>query len=137
MSIFTGEKNMKRLFSAACLVMLASVVVFAYAAQPIQDGEMMKKSEKKSTKKKEIPPTGDADIQKCITDKLASSEKLKPQGFSATVNAGVATLTGNAANPGSKGAATNIAKRCGAKSVTNTITVPAGSGPPRKKVEKK
>ena len=53
----------------------------------------------------------------------------KSQGFSAKVSGGEATLTGNANNAGSKGAATGIAKRCGATKVTNNITSPAVSKP--------
>jgi len=67
----------------------------------------------------------DGTIQKCIADKLAASASLNPQGFSATVTDGVATLTGTAKDAGSKGAATNIAKKCGAKKVTNNISAPA------------
>ena len=67
----------------------------------------------------------DGAIQKCITDKFAAAPSLKTQGFSATVSQGVATLAGAAKDAGSKGAATNIAKKCGAKSVTNNITVAA------------
>jgi osmotically-inducible protein OsmY len=70
-------------------------------------------------------PIDDGAIQKCISDKLAASGSLNPQGFSATVSGGVATLTGTAKDAGSKGAATNIAKKCGAKKVTNNITAPA------------
>ena len=70
-------------------------------------------------------PIDDGAIQKCISDKFAASGSLNPQGFSATVSSGVATLTGTAKDAGSKGAATNIAKRCGAKKVTNNISAPA------------
>jgi osmotically-inducible protein OsmY len=70
-------------------------------------------------------PIEDGAIQKCITDKLAASTALNPQGFSATVSGGVATLTGTAKDAGSKGAASNIAKKCGAKKVTNNISAPA------------
>jgi osmotically-inducible protein OsmY len=68
-------------------------------------------------------PKDDATIQKCIIDKFTTSESLKSQGLSATVSGGVATLTGQAKNMGSKGAATNVAKGCGAKKVTNQITI--------------
>ena len=70
-------------------------------------------------------PIDDGAIQKCITDKFAGSASLNPQGFSVTVSNGVATLTGTAKDAGSKGAATNIAKKCGAKKVTNNISAPA------------
>lgn len=70
-------------------------------------------------------PIDDAAIQKCITDKFAASGSLNTQGFSATVSSGVATLTGTAKDAGSKGAATNIAKKCGARKVTNNISAPA------------
>lgn len=70
-------------------------------------------------------PVDDGAIQKCITDKFGASGSLNPQGFSANVSGGVATLTGTAKDAGSKGAATNIAKKCGAKKVTNNISAPA------------
>jgi hypothetical protein len=145
------EITMKRIIAVIAGLLLASTVALAQAAQPAQGGEMTKKSDKKSEKKAEEKsdkkadkkaeeksakkadkkaakeaeaPKSDADIQKCITDKLAASEKLNTQGFSATVSNGEATLTGAAANAGSKGSATNIAKSCGAKSVINNITAP-------------
>ena len=112
---------MKRMFTVFCFLVAFSSLALA------QGGEMMK-SEKKSTQKVSASKT-DADIQKCITDKLAKSEKLSTQGFSATVSNGEATLTGNANNAGSKGAATKIAKSCGASKVTNNITSPPVSKP--------
>ncbi|MDX2040204.1 MAG: BON domain-containing protein [Acidobacteriota bacterium] len=116
---------MKRMFAVFCFVLALSAVAFAQA-QPAQGGEMTKKSDKKAEKKAEkAKPQGDGDIQKCIADKFASSEKLKTQDFHATVVGGEATLTGNAANAGSKGAATRIAKSCGATKVANNITAPA------------
>ncbi|MGH9847427.1 MAG: BON domain-containing protein, partial [Blastocatellia bacterium] len=127
---------MKRIIAAICGILLASTIALAQAAQPAQ-GDTMKKTEKKEKKekKKEVKaavPTSDPDIQKCIADKFANSEKLKSQGFSATVSGGVATLTGNAANAGSKGAATGIAKSCGAKEVTNNIVAPPVAKPAKK-----
>jgi len=118
---------MKRMFAVFCFVLAMSVVAFAQSGQPAQGGDsMMKKSDKKSQKKAEKNiPQSDGDIQQCITDKLAKSEKLKTQNFSSAVSSGVVTLTGNAANAGSKGAATGIAKRCGATKVVNNITAPA------------
>ena len=128
---------MKRIIAVISVVLLASVVSFAQAAQPAQGGEMMKKSEKKAEKKKEAAPKSDADIQKCITDKFAASEKMK--GFSASVSGGAATLTGDAATAGLKGNATRMAKSCGATSVTNNITAPPVAKPKKadKKEEKK
>jgi osmotically-inducible protein OsmY len=127
---------MKRIVAAVFGLLLMASVALAQAAQPAQSGEMTKKSDKKSEKKKETPPMSDAEIQKCIADKFASAEKLKSQDFHVTVTDGVATLMGNAANAGSKGAATRIAKSCGAKSVTNKITAPPVRKP-AKKAEKK
>ncbi len=114
---------MKQILAAFCFMFVLSTFAFAQAAQPAQGGEMMKKTEKKPAKT--AAPKTDADIQRCITDKLANSEKLKSQGFGATVSNGEATLTGTAKNAGSKGAATVIAKSCGASKVTNNITAPA------------
>lgn len=126
---------MKKIIAAICVVLLATVVSLAQGAQTPQGSEMTK-SEKKTEKKREMGPKSDADIQKCILDKLNASEKLRPQGFSARVSDGVATLTGNAANAGSKGAATRIAQSCGATSVTNNITAPPVVKP-KKEEEKK
>lgn len=112
---------MKRMVTVFCFLVALSSLALA------QGGEMMK-SEKKTTKKA-AAPTSDADIQKCITDKLAKSEKLSTQGLSATVSNGEATLTGTAKNAGSKGAATKMAKSCGASKVTNNITSPPVAKP--------
>lgn len=112
---------MKRTFTVFCFLVALSSLALA------QGGEMMK-SEKKSSQKASAPKT-DADIQSCIADKFAKSEKLSTQGFSATVSTGEATLTGKANNAGSKGAATKIAKSCGASKVTNNITSPPVSKP--------
>ena len=123
---------MKRIFSVLSFVL--AITVFAFA----QSGEMTKKPADKSVAKKSAAASkSDAEIQKCITDKLAGAEKLKSQGFSATVSNSEATLTGTANNAGSKGAATKIAKSCGATKVTNNISSPPVSKPAKNPAEKK
>ena len=116
---------MKRIFTVLSFVLVISVFAFA------QTGDTMKKPANKSAAKKPAAaaPKSDADIQKCITDKFAAAEKLKSQGFSATISNGEATLIGTANNAGSKGAATKIAKSCGATKVTNNISSPPVSKP--------
>ena len=114
---------MKRIFTVLSFVLVISVFAFA------QTGDTMKSSGKSAAKKPAAAPKSDADIQKCITDKFAAAEKLKSQGFSATVSNGEATLIGTANNAGSKGAATKIAKSCGATKVTNNISSPPVSKP--------
>ena len=80
----------------------------------------------------------DSEIQQCISERLSASPSLKDQGFTASVSNGVATLTGTARNPGSKGAATNIAKKCGATTVSNKIEISPSYKPAKKSgVEKK
>lgn len=135
---------MKKISAIICLVLLLTVFGFAQSPQPTRpqegeslskqtpSGEVMEKTEKtekvekKEKREKKMPEAmSDSDIQKCITGKFASSEKLKAQGFNTAVETGVVTLTGKAVNAGSKGAATRIAKSCGAKSVTNNISAPA------------
>lgn len=74
----------------------------------------------------------DPEIQQCISERLAASPSLKDQGLTAAVANGVATLSGTARNPGSKGAATNIAKKCGATSVTNKIEISPSYKPVKK-----
>ena len=68
-------------------------------------------------------PKSDADIAKCINDKFKISTSVK--NGNATVNGGAATLTGEASSGGAKGGATGSAKACGAKPITNNMTVVA------------
>jgi len=70
----------------------------------------------------------DADVQKCITDKLANS-KLKDDAITVKVNGGEATLEGSVKVSAHKGNASQIAKNCGAQKVTNNITVPTKPAP--------
>ena len=91
-------------------VVLLSVVAFA------QDAGAAK------AKKPAAPPRSDAEVQTCINDKFKTSTSIK--NGSATVSGGTATLTGEASSGGAKGGATRSAKACGAKTVTNNITVP-------------
>jgi osmotically-inducible protein OsmY len=65
----------------------------------------------------------DAEIRQCISERFSNSPGIKDQGFSAAVTNGTATLSGTAKNPGSKGAATQIAKKCGAATISNNITI--------------
>ena len=74
----------------------------------------------------------DADVQKCIVDKLGNS-KLKDDGITAKVNGGEATLEGNVKVSAHKGNASQIAKNCGAQKVTNNITIPPKPSPTPKK----
>lgn len=74
----------------------------------------------------------DSEIQQCISERLAASPALKDQGLTSAVSNGVATLSGMARNPGSKGTATRIAKKCGATSVNNNITISPAYKPAKK-----
>jgi len=84
-----------------------------------------KKAEK--PKKAAAAPKADADVQKCINDKLATNKAIT--GGTAAVASGEATLTGEAKNAGAKNGAAKTATGCGAKKVANNITVAA---PPAK-----
>ena len=117
---------MKQIVLSFLSLVLSSMLVFA---QSTADGSKRPaadpaKKERAAKPKKEMTPSTDDEISKCITDKFSNSEKLKTQGFSASVKDGEATLTGQAQNAGSKGAATRIAQSCGARSVKNNITAP-------------
>jgi osmotically-inducible protein OsmY len=84
-------------------------------------------------------PKSDAEIEAAIKQRLAASPHLKDQGFNVAVSNGVATFTGVAKNPGSKGGVYNLAKASGAKRVINHIVVhqaaksPAHGGAPAAK----
>jgi osmotically-inducible protein OsmY len=69
-----------------------------------------------------MEPRSDVEVQTCLNDKFKDSKTIK--NGNATVSGGVATLTGDASSGGAKGGATRSAKACGAKTITNNITVP-------------
>jgi osmotically-inducible protein OsmY len=98
------------------------------AAGALAQGAPEKKKESKPAK---AAQKSDGDVQKCITDKFAASKNLT--GGAAAVASGEATLTGEAKNAGAKNSAGKTAQGCGAKKVTNNITVAA----PAPKVPKK
>lgn len=112
---------MKKLLVLISALMLTVGMAFAQGNMASNTAKPAKTKKVKAMKA--AVPTDDAGIQKCITDKFASQEKMKAYGLSASVSGGVATLSGTVPNGGSKGNATSTAKRCGAKSVTNSITV--------------
>jgi len=118
---------MKRLLSLAgcnlAALLILSMAASAQTTPPAKpaDSPMMTKTTTKSKAKASAPKT-DADIQKCIEDKLSSS-KLKDDGITVAVSGGDSTLTGATKVAGHKGNAAQFAKRCGAKKVTNNITV--------------
>ncbi len=105
---------MKKTLLSVFVVALLSLVTFAQDA-----GQGTAKAKKAAAP---ATPKSDADIQTCINDKFKTSTTIK--NGNATVSSGAATLTGEAASGGAKGGATRSAKACGAKTVTNNITVP-------------
>ncbi len=116
------------------LVWLSSITLIALLALSASAQEMQKKtSEAKTAKTKPALPTIDADIQKCTDEKFANAASLKDKKPSVSVSGGVATITGEAKNGGAKGAATKIAKSCGAKDVKNNMTVAASDKKPTEK----
>jgi osmotically-inducible protein OsmY len=121
------------------LFLLMSMTLFVYTTPAVsgQSSDTMAKKESSSKAKKDSAPKSDDEIHKCIMDKFSNSEKLKSQGFNASVSNGEARLTGSAQNSGSKGAATRIARNCGAKNVSNNITAPSIPRPKKSESEKK
>lgn len=99
------------------------VACFAMGAMAQTGGSAPAKPKQEKAAKPAKATKSDADIQTCINDKFKASTTIK--GGSATVSGGVATLTGEASSGGAKGGATRSAKSCGAKSVTNNITMAA------------
>ncbi|HKX28933.1 MAG TPA: BON domain-containing protein, partial [Blastocatellia bacterium] len=117
---------MKKIMMAVLSLLLTSTPAFVRALPngPEQSNDSAMKKERAAKVKSETAPKSDEEITRCIVEKLSNSEKLRPQGFSAKVSQGEATLTGQAQNAGSKGAATRIAQSCGARSVKNNINAP-------------
>jgi len=115
---------MRKMIALTFTLLLTTVFALAQTAQP------EKKKDIKITKAAAAPKS-DADVQKCISDKFAASKTLT--GASAAVAGGEATLTGEAKNAGAKTSAGKTAQVCGAKKVTNNITVAAAPAKPPKK----
>jgi osmotically-inducible protein OsmY len=115
---------MRKMIALTFMLLLTTVFALAQTAQP------EKKKVSKPTKMAAAPKS-DTDVQKCISDKFATSKTLT--GGAATVAGGEATLTGEAKNAGAKTSAGKTAQACGAKKVTNSITVaPPPAKPPKK-----
>src|SRR5215470_15821075 len=116
---------MKKMIALTFTLLLTATGALAQGAQP---------EKKKESKPAKAAPKSDEDVQKCITDKFATSKTLT--GGGATVAGGEATLTGEAKNAGAKTSAGKTAKGCGAKKVTNNISVAAapakGAAKPKK-----
>ena len=109
---------MKKLMLALGSLALLATLAFAQ--------EMQKQpATPKAKPAKAAMPTSDADIQKCIQDKFANAPSMKDKPPSVSVSGGVATITGEAKNGGTKSAATRYAKGCGAKEVKNEMTMAA------------
>ncbi len=80
--------------------------------------------------KKGAAVAADAEVQKCIEGKI-SGGALKDDGITSKVTHGEAVLEGKSSVSGHKGAATNIAKGCGAQKVTNNIIITRNPKPPK------
>ena len=112
---------MKRLFlSGAALIELSMTCV----AQTPTSAKPTPKPAKDKTNSvaRTSAPKADADIQKCIEDRL-SSAKLKENGITVAVSGREATLTGTTTKASHKNSIAQYAKHCGATKVTNNISV--------------
>jgi|SRR5262245_29068080 osmotically-inducible protein OsmY len=110
------------------MIALTFTLLLTTAFALAQTQPEMKKAEKpKKAAAAPKAPKSDADVQKCINDKLATNKAIT--GGTAAVASLEATLTGEAKNAGAKNGAGKTATGCGAKKVTNNITVAA---PPAK-----
>src|SRR5262245_22417802 len=112
----------KTIFSINAFALMAVLAFAAVAQTPTEKTKQDTKPAKTKTKPAPAPKSDD-EIQKCISDKLAASPKLKADNFNVTVAGGVATFAGSTKVAGHKGNASSFAKGCGAKSVQNNISV--------------
>lgn len=119
--------------NAHLLLTLMLVVSFAWTGQAQEADKQAGAKPAKPAKEKAAKPTTDPDIQKCIDEKVAKAPSLKDKKPDVTVLNGVVTITGEAKNPGTKGAATRIANSCGAREVKNGMTVAEGIKKPAEK----
>jgi osmotically-inducible protein OsmY len=126
------KKTITLTFTLLLMIAFASSPT-SLASMASQEGEMMMKKKTDKPAKAAAEPKTDADIQKCISDKFAASKVIT--NGAATVANGEATLTGEAKSGGAKGGATNQAKSCGARKVTNNMTTPPSAA--AKTAEKK
>jgi osmotically-inducible protein OsmY len=100
---------------------------------------MSSKSSKSSRSGATAVPTSDAEIQKCIADRLARASSLEGQTINVAVSGGDATLTGSVKKGLQKGTASRVAKvkACGAKQVTNNLTVESTASSSKKSTAQK
>src|SRR5262249_58292718 len=109
---------MKKIITVMFALSLTIAVALTQAAQASQDGEMTKK--KGRSEKAAPPPTSDADIQKCISDKFAKSKTIT--NGAVKVSSGQATLTGEAKNGGAKSGGAQTTKSFRAPKEAQTPT---------------
>jgi osmotically-inducible protein OsmY len=133
---------MKKLLTLIIGCALTALLATGAAAQDMQkkpaDAKPMEKSvEKKAPPKAAMTPRSDDEIKKCLEEKLANAPSMKDKKPSFTISNGKVTLTGEAKNGGQKGAATRMAKACGAKEVDNQMTMAAKPAAMKKGEEKK
>jgi len=126
---------MKKTIGLTFTLLLTVAFALTQTSLASQEGEMMMKKKTDKPAKDAAPPKTDADIQKCVSDKLANSKTIS--NGAATVANGEATLTGDAKSAGAKGGATRSAKACGATKVVNKITTPTTPPAAAKTGEKK
>src|SRR5262249_62209357 len=113
---------MRKMIALTFTLLLTTAFALAQT-QPEKKAEKAPKKAAAATK----APKSDADVQKCINDKLATSKTIT--GGTAAVASLEATPTGEAKNAGAKNGAAKTATGCGAKKRTKKITVEA---PPAK-----
>lgn len=106
----------------AALTVTAALICAQGTGKPLSAPATKPAKAAAATTAKTAAPKADAEIQKCTQDRLAGS-KLKDNGFAVAVSGGTITLSGTTKVAGHKGVATQFAKRCGATTVTNNITV--------------
>ncbi len=120
---------MKKIILLLGTLILTSAFALAQSAAPAPVTKPVTKQKPAKAPQTSAATKPDTEIQTCITERLAAAPKLKTQGFSAAVTGGVATFSGTASNPGSKGGVSGIAKTCGAKKIVNNITLQAQGKP--------
>lgn len=115
---------MKNITTFVCLLTIFALTGLAQTTAAMPTQGTAKPAKRKSA------PKSDADIQTCITERIAKSETLKSESITPIVASRAATLNGTASTAKNKNAVVSLAKRCGATRVTSNLEVQAAATKP-------
>ena len=122
---------MKSSITIFCLFLSLLPLTITGLAQTDTATTTQKPHKAKTVKRK--APKSDADIQTCITERIAASPKLQGDSITPVVANRAATFNGTTGSAKNKNTVASLARKCGAARVTSNLEVQAAATKPAPK----